>query len=76
MDGLRRPHDQVQRKTTLNGAPDLVGLLDISAWMIHDHQQVHVTVFGRPAFGIGAKEYDAFRPEFCNQVVRVSSDFR
>ena len=52
----RRSDKQVERKGVINSPVNIYGLFDVlSLAVVHDHQQVHIAVFGGFAVSTGTK---------------------
>ena len=68
---FRRPHDQIQRERSRNGASDLESLFHVPSFVWHDDQNVDVAVVGRMPLGVGTEEDHAFGIERANNRARV-----
>ena len=58
---LGRAHQEIHRERSLNCHADLDGLIMLIPHR-HDNQDVHVTVFMRPAVSMGAEVNNLVRP--------------
>jgi hypothetical protein len=63
------PNKKIKRKGSLYGSSNLKSLLMWTAFKIHHHQNIHITVWSRASRSMGTKQDNTFRIEFLDNII-------